>query len=209
MSKEQIYFEMLARTDHPVFEKDYSETTDINSPLNSIYNRLFAKQLFRLQELEEQIRLNSFPETVTELSIDDWELDYFGFTKPSLAIADRVNELLIKFNKRFKMNVPDAVAISESITGETPVITRNVNLGGWILGEGVLGSSTILTASGGDTEGLYIVAFTVPIDSNLLERLDERLTIIEKAGSRHKIISPIKYWELGASALGIDTTLGG
>lgn len=209
MSKEQIYFEMLARTDHPVFQKDFSSTTDINSPLNSIYNRIFAKQLVRLQTLEDEIRLNLYPETVTALTIDDWELDYFGFTKPALPLAQRVSELLIKFNKRFKMNVPDAIAISESIVGETPVITRNANLGGWVLGEGSLGLSTILSASGDGTEGLYIVAFSVPVDSSLLAKLDERLTIIEKAGSRHKIISQIKYWELGASALGIDTTLGG
>lgn len=206
MSKEQVYYELLTRTDHPVFKKDFSLTTDANSPLNSIYNRIFAKQLEKLQELESEMRLNSFANTVTALTIDDWEQTYFGFTKPSLPLSQRVSELVIKFNRRFKMNVTDVIDLARAIVGETPLVVRNVNLQGWVLGQSALGINTAF--GGGNSEGLYLVAFSVPVDSNLLKRLDERLTIIEKAGSRHKVTSPVKYWVLGTSSLGIDTTLG-
>lgn len=209
MSKEQRYYELLARTDHPVFAKDFSASTTISSPLNSIYNRVYAKSLVRLNTVLDELNLNTTPDTATAMTIDDWELNFFGFVKSSLSLSQRISELLIKFNKRIKMSVPDAISISESIVGKTPVIVRNVNLGGWILGEGALGISTILSASGPGTEGFYLVSFTEPVDSALLARLDERLTVIEKAGSRHRILAPIKYWELGSSALGIDTTLGG
>lgn len=208
MSKEQVYYEMLTRCDHPVFVKDYSETTDIKSPLNSIYNRLMAKALVRLTDLEEKIRLNLNPDTVTSLMIDDWELNYFGFTKPSLSLEQRKAELLIKFNKQYTMSVTDVISLAQSIVGKTPVITRNVKLNGWVLGQGILGISTTLGGNS-STQGLYLVSFTESVDSNLLKKFDERLTIIEKAGSRHKVKSPIRYWVLGVSTLGIDTTLGG
>lgn len=207
--KEQIYYEVLVRTDHPVFEKDYSTSTDIESPVNSILNRVMAKQLDRMRAVIEEVRLNSYPESVTALAIDDWEQEYFGFTKPSLDLSQRIEELLIKFNKRFTMSVQDVIDISRAIVGETPLVTRNVNRAGWQLGTGVLGITTTLATPGsGGSIGLYLVSFTTPVDSSLLKKLDERLTIIEKAGSRHKVKSPIRRWILGRSALGIDTNLG-
>lgn len=206
---EQQYYEMLARTDHPVFYKDYSDTTDINSPLNSIWNRIMAKQLLRMRALMDEFQLNLVPDTVTAMTIDDWELQYFGFTKPGVDLADRVAQLLIKFNKRFSMAVPDAIALAQSITGQTPQIVRNVSRSGWVLGTGVLGISTVLSdPSDTNSVGLYLVAFTTPVNSVLLQQLDEALTAIEKAGSRHVLTSPIPFWVLGKSALGIDTTLG-
>lgn len=208
MSLNQAYFELLVRSDHPVFRKDYSLSSDLTSPLNSILNRVMAQQLVKLRAAINSIKINSYPETVTELAIDDWELEYFGFTKPSLPLAQRKTELLIKFNRRFKMNVADVIDLARAIVGQTPIVTRNLNIDGWVLGSGALGISTTLGSAGLAGVGLYLVSFTVPVDSGLLVKLDERLTIIEKAGSRHKVTAPIRYWILGQSSLGIDTTLG-
>lgn len=207
-NKVQIYYEYLARTDHPVFSKDYSESSSLLSPLNSILNRLAAKQLVKFKTLHDEVRANLYASTVTALTIDDWEYQYFGFTKGGLSLSQRISELLIKVNKRFKMNLQDAVDISKSIVGMAPIITRNVSRGGWILGSGVLGSSTTPATSGVDGIGLYLVYFPQPVDSSLLTKLDQRLTIIEKAGSQHKVKAPPRYWILGTSSLGTDTTLG-
>lgn len=209
MVNDQIYYEMLVRCDHPVFRRDYSPVTSIDSPLNSIHNRIMAKQLDRMRDLIEEVRLNSYPDTVTALTIDDWEFNYFGFTKPSLPLSQRVDELLLKFNKRFTMSLQDVIDLSRAIVGETPVVTRNVNRAGWVVGQGVLGVNTTLSGGGGSgSVGLYLVSFTVPVDSILLKKLDERLTIIEKAGSRHKIAAAIPRWVLGSAVLGVNTTLG-
>ena len=204
---EQIYFEALARTEHPIFARDFSPTQDITSPLNSIFNRIFARQLVKLRAVLDEIAINAYPNTVTALTIDDWELEYFGFTKQSLQLSQRVSELLIKYNRRFSMAVPDVIQLSQSIVGLTPYVTRNVSRSGWVLGRGPLG---IGTTFGGDTSviGFYLVAFPKPVDSTLLAKLDQRLTSIEKAGSRHKVTAPIQHWILGRTALGIDTTLG-
>jgi hypothetical protein len=209
-NKNQIYYEMLTRLDHPVFKKDYSEQSSLLSPLNSILNRVMARQLVKFKTLHDEVRHNLYPSTVTALTIDDWESEYFGFTKPSLGLQIRVNELAIKVNKRFKMNVQDAIDLARSIVGITPAITRNASRSGWSLGTGALGVSTTLGTTGisGSSVGLYLIYFPKPVDSSLLEKLDQRLTIIEKAGSRHKVKAPPRYWVLGNSALGIDTTLG-
>jgi hypothetical protein len=206
---EQIYYEALVRTDHPVFRRDFSEITTINSSLNSIHNRVMAKQLVKMKSIISEVRSNIYPSTVTSLTIDDWEFNYFGFTKPSLSISQRVEELLIKFNKRFTMSVQDVIDISRAIVGVTPIVTRNANLSGWVLGNGYLGSNTILGGSGSlDSIGLYLVLFPTTVDTSLLDKLDERLTIIEKAGSRHRIKSVIPRWVLGKSVIGISTILG-
>lgn len=207
MSKEQIYYEFLTRTDHPVFAKDYSVSTDINSPLNSILNRIIARQFVILKSVLDELKANSFPATVTALTIDDWEFNYFGFTKPGVDLPTRVSELLIKVNKRFYLNVTSVIELSRSIVGITPVVTRNVARDGWQLGRGALGVSTTF---GGDANviGLYLVYFPKPVDSGLLAKLDERLTKIEKAGSVHRIKAPIPRWILGRSVFGRDTTLG-
>lgn len=206
MSKEQSYYEFLVKTDHPVFNRDFSLTTSINSPLNSIYNRIFARSLVKAYNLLFEINENCYVNSVTELTISDWEFQYFGYAKPNLGLTQRLFELKIKVNKRFKMNVQDAIDLAISITGVTPTIVRNVNLTGWLLGSSVLGLST--TFSGSGVTGLYYVVFPVPIPQPLLDRLDERLTVIEKAGSRHKLKSPRLFWVLGKSALGVDSTLG-
>ncbi len=204
---EQIYFNALCRIDHPVFAKDFSSTTDVHSPLNSIFNRITARQLVRLKSMLDEVALNTFPHTVTALSIDDWENEYFGFTKPSLDLSQRVAELLIKYNRRFSMAVRDVIQLSQAIVGVTPFVTRNVGKNGWVLGRSPLG---IGTTFGGDAgaQGLYLVYFPSPINSGLLTKLDDRLTSIEKAGSRHKIKAPTQHWILGRTALGINTTLG-
>lgn len=206
---EQQYYEMLTRTDHPVYLKDYSTSQDVNSPINSIWNRIIAKQLVRIRAILDEFQLNLVPDTVTVMTIADWELQYFGYTKPALAIADRVAQLLIKFNKKFTMDVADAIALAQSITGQTPVIIRNVSRRGWVLGQGSLGFTTVLDdPSDALGQGLYLVVFFTPISSTLKTQLDQALTAIEKAGSRHVITSPIPFWVLGNSSLGIDTTLG-
>lgn len=206
-TKSQTYYEFLTRCDHPVFLRDFSLTSDIHSPLNSILNRVMALSLLRFKILLDEIRLNLYPASVTPLTIDDWEFEYFGFTKPSVDFSQRVSELLLKVNKRFKMNVQNAIDLSVAITGVAPIITRNISRRGWVLGTGLLGTST--TLGGGPLDaGLYLVNFPKPISSGLLAKLDQRLTIIEKAGSRHYVKAPIARWTLGRAALGIDTTLG-
>lgn len=206
---EQQYYEMLVRTDHPVFQKDYSATQNFNSPLNSIWNRIIAKQLVRVRAVLDEFQLNLVPDTVTLMTINDWETEYFGFTKPSLSLAVRISELLIKVNRRFGMTVQDATLLGQAITGVTPVITRNVALKGWVMGRGVLGLSTTLATPGLATaQGFYLVSVPSSIDSNLLTKLDQALTNIEKAGSSHKIQAPTQFWVLGRTALGINTTLG-
>lgn len=205
---EQIYFEGLVRCDHPVFARDFSPVQDISSPLNSIFNRIFALQLVKIRAVLDEIQLNSYPTTVTALTIDDWELEYFGFTKPSIPLAQRVSELLIKYNRRFSMAVPDVLQLSKSIVGQTPYVTRNVNYSGWVLGSGPLGTGTTLSGNTLGGQALYLVYFPNPVDSTLLTKLDNRLTSIEKAGSRHKVKAPIQHWILGRTALGIDTTTG-
>ena len=208
-AKEQIYYEALTRTDHPVFFKDFSPAQTVSSPVNSIFNRIIARQLDRLRLLKEEIRLNMYPSTVTNLTIADWESEYFGFTKPSLSLSQRITELLIKFNKRFTMSVADVITLSQAIVGSTPQITRNVARRGWVLGRGALGVGTTLSGAGDSaSQGLYLVYFTAPVDSGLLAQLDNRLTIIEKAGSRHKVKAPIQRWILGRTPLGRGTTLG-
>jgi hypothetical protein len=206
-SLEQIYYEALARTDHPVFARDFSQSTTIDSPLNSIFNRITAKALVRLRAVLDEMALNIFPATVTSLTIDDWELEYFGFTKPSLDLSVRVSELLIKYNRRFSMSVPDVLQLSKAIVGQTPYVTRNVQREGWVLGRAPLGIGTTFGGDG-NVQGLYLVYFPRPTDSGLLQKLDDRLTSIEKAGSRHRIKAPIQHWVLGRTALGINTTLG-
>lgn len=205
--KAQKYYEFLMRCDHPVFFKDFSLTSDINSPINSIYNRIFANAMVKMNDLISEMYENCFVDSVTAMTIDDWEYQYFGYTKPNITLAQRKAELLFKVNKRFKMNVQDAIDLAISITGVTPTIVRNIGIDGWILGERPLGISTIFGTTSG-LAGIYLVVFPIPIPQNLLDKLNERLTIIEKAGSKHRIEAPFQFWVLGASALGVDTTLG-
>ena len=204
----QAYYDFLTRIDHPVFAKDFRpiDTIDKDAPLNSILNLIGAREFARMHETVEEMRLNSYPISVTATTIDDWELEYFGFTKAQLSIEQRVTELMIKFNQRFHMGVPDVEALAEAITGQTPQITRNLFYGGWTLGAGTLGSSTTL---GGDQSqsNKYLVEFTQPVDSTLLAKLDQQLTAIEKAGSTHKTRAPLQRWVLGKTALGLNTTL--
>ena len=205
---EQQYYEVLTRTDHPVFLKDYSTSQDINSPLNSIWNRLFAKQLVRIRAVLDEFQLNLVPDSVTAMTIDDWETQYFGYTKPALTLAQRKAELMIKLSKRFSMSTPDALVLSQAIVGKTPFIIRNLNLSGWVMGQAALGISTVFGGAGSTGIGEYLVYFTSPVNSDLINKLDQALTSIEKAGSTHKVKSPIQFWILGQTALGIDTTLG-
>jgi hypothetical protein len=209
MSKEQIYYELLSRTDHTVFYKDFSPTASIdgNAPLNQILNLVYARQIVKLKALIDEVKLNAFPMTVTALTIADWELDYFGFVKGSLPLAQRVSEIMTKFNRRFSMSVPDVMGLSQSIVGSTPVVIRNMENAGFVLGRAVLGISTVM---GGESTGtfVYLVSFTKPINSTLLNQLDQALTLIEKAGCTHKVKAPTQFWILGQVPLGINTTLG-
>ena len=104
------------------------------------------------------------------------------------------------------------LALALSVAGSPALVTRNINRSGWVLGQGALG---VNTSFGGGTApesnaagvGLYLVSFLKPISSTLLAILDQRLTDIEKAGSRHRVKAPIQKWVLGRTALGVDTTL--
>lgn len=209
MSLEQQYYNLLTRIDHPVFAKDFSDTTTINSasPLNSIINLVIARQLVNLKAKLDEIALNKFPQSVTDLGIDQWEETYFGFSKSGKTLAERITELLAKLNSRVGMSVQDVINAAIAITGQTPTVTRNLGLGGWVLGEGILGLTTIFAADTLQNLATYLVYFAASVDSILVRELDKKLTSIEKGGSTHLIVSPLRFWILGQGTLGVDTTL--
>jgi len=206
---EQQYFEMLSRTDHPVFARDFSETQDGTSGFNAIMNRVMAKQFVRMRTALLQTAANSFPQSPDTTALAKWEERYFTFSKPTLDYNDRVSQLLTRRNRRVKMSVTDALALCESITGQTPIIIRNLWSQGWVMGQGIFGLSTVLSGSPqGDVSQLYLVIFSKQVDSTLLKSLDEQLTLIEKGGSRHVILTPPIRWILGQSTVGVNTVLG-
>ena len=84
---------------------------------------------------------------------------------------------------------------------------RNLWKSGWVLGQGILGSTTILSGSQATAAGTYIVIFTEPLTSAQFVALDNELTAIQKGGSQHSIIAPQIHWVIGSGALGIDTVL--
>lgn len=209
MSKEQQYYEMLTRTDHPVFKKDYSLVQDEDSPFNSVLNRIIARQLCKIRDDFTKVSNNSFVPSVDDFSIDKWEETHFGFTKPTVDLPQRVDELQDKVNNTQTMSLPDVILTSEVITGITPIVVRNLFTGGWVLDEGVLDLESIFGGSDQSIDSfIYLVIFLNPVDSLLLDRLDKELTKIEKAGCKHVIISPIAFWLIDESALGIDTIIG-
>jgi hypothetical protein len=191
MATEQQFYEMLTRIDHPVFPKDMSTVTDSNSPFNSVMNRLRARQFVKLQAAINSLSGNSFPQTCDENTIDRWEETYFGFTKPDLLLVDRKAALLIKINRRLTMSAPDVLALAQSITGQTPELTRSLWKSGWIIGTSIIGKNTYI-ASGTDNShsAVYVLRFLTSVDSALIKLLDSILTQIEKGGSRHSIIVP-------------------
>jgi hypothetical protein len=189
MATEQQIYEMLTRIDHPVFKRDMSAVTDQNSPWNSIWNRLLAKQFVRLQTAVASLAANAYPYTCDANTIDRWEETYFNFTKPDLTLTERRTELLVQINRRFTMSEPDVEQAAFAITGQTPTVIRNGYYGGWILDESVLDFDTIFNADS-DGTSTYWVIFSSPVDSALLKLLDEKLTGIEKGGSRHIFVLP-------------------
>lgn len=210
MSLEQQYYNMLARLDHPVFKRDFSDTTTINknSPLNSVINLVIAKRLVAARATFDDIQLNADPSTATDMGIDQWEETYFGFVKSGKSLAERIAELLIKINKKFTMSVPDVIALAQAITGQTPTVVRQMGKAGWVLGTGILGRTTILSGVSAESTFRYLVIFSDSVDSTLRALLDAQLTSIEKGGSTHLIIAPRRHWILGRGVLGVDTTLG-
>ncbi|MGZ3687134.1 MAG: hypothetical protein ACXWPM_00080 [Bdellovibrionota bacterium] len=209
MATEQQLYEFLTRIDHPVFSRDLAATTDENSPFNSVMNRLMARQLAKLQAAILSLYANMFPQTADENTIDRWEETYFGFTKIGLPLAQRVEELLVKINSRVRMGVPDVILLAQSIVGKTPIVIRNLYFQGWVLDVSVLDISTVFSGPSQNDDGSeYAVIFTEPVDSGLLKRLDDGLTLIEKGGSRHVLLAPPRFWILDVSTLDVDTILG-
>lgn len=209
MATEQQYFEMLGRIDHPVFPRDMATETNADSPFNSIMNRLMARQLVKLQAAIDSLALNILPHTCDDNTIDRWEERYFGFTRVGLSLAERKAAVLVKRNRRFTMSAPDAVAIALAITGQTPEIIRSIWTSGWVIGQSAIGVNTIIAAgTAGDHSSVYILKFADSVDSTLKKLLDKTLTQIEKGGSRHSIIAPLRLWIIGRSAIGVDTTVG-
>lgn len=205
---ETRYRNHLTRTLHPVFQKDYSGVVGPDSSFHHIRNAIVARQLVTLKAKIDELELNSFPHTVLLSGINDWENDYFGFTKPSKSLGQRIIELLAWVNNEIGMTLPDVVKVSKAITGEEPLVIYRISKGSFILGKARLGVTTIL--GGGDTTAnryTYLVKFSTIINSTLLAKLDSELTRIEKAGSKHILSSPKVKWILGSSALGRDTYL--
>jgi hypothetical protein len=206
---EQQYYEFLARTDHPVFERDFSAVQTADSPLNSILNRVMARQLINLRADLDGVALNVFPQQADVDNIGKWEERYFGFTKPSKALGLRQSELLTRINRRIHMSVTDARTLCQSITGQTPIIIRSLFVGGWVLDESALDLDTLFPGTDAVSDPqTYIVIFADPVDSDLVTFLDNELTRIEKGGSRHFIVTPTPQWVLDESALDVDTVLG-
>ena len=81
----------------------------------------------------DEVISNSYPDTVLQSAIDRWEESLFGFTKPGIDFTQRKTELLDRFNEIVTMSVPEAIALAEQITGETPIIIRNTFSDGWVL----------------------------------------------------------------------------
>lgn len=214
MSLEQQYYDMLTRNDHPVFAKDFSDvsTFDADTPFNHVLNLLVAKQFVKFADAKAEVVANQYPHTCTESGIDRWEDEYFGFTKPSVPFLQRRAELVARYNDSISMSVPDVIKLAQQITGLTPVVIRNAFAFGWILDHPTLSNldSTTVLSSGNQANDsqLYIVIFDVPVDSGLLKKLDEELTLIEKAGSRHQMVAPPKFWILDVNILATDTILG-
>jgi len=213
LSLEQQYYEMLTRNDHPIFRKIFDDVTtfDGDTPFNSVLNLLVAKQMVTLRADIDEVTANKLPNTVLASGIDRWEDTLFGFTKTGVGFTQRRNELVARFNEVILMAVGDVIALAEQITGQTPTVIRNVFFDGWILdtAKSVLDLTTVLPGTDQGSDGqLYLVIFNDPVAANLLARLDEELTIIEKAGSRHNLIAPPKFWVLDDSALDLDTILG-
>lgn len=207
--REQGYYEYLVRTDHPVFKRDYSEVQTAESPFNSILNRVMARQLVRMRSSLEIVQNNTYPHLVAEEGIDEWEYRFFSFIKDNLNIEDRVEQLVLRFNNRVGLTEDDVQKIAFSFTGRMPRVIINSYFGGWILDQAALNVDTVF--SGEDTPAdrqTYFVIFDVPIPSEILRKLDNELTKIEKAGSKHFISSPTSYWSIGESSLNHDTILG-
>jgi hypothetical protein len=208
-TQEQGYYELLVRTDHPVFRKDFSAATGPSSPFNSILNRLIAKQLVKLRAEIDAMKADSFPQSCTGDGIGKWEETYFGQAKAGGTLPDRQDQVVQRINTRLTMSVSDVIALAEAITGKTPEVIRNMYTGGWVLGQSVLGLDTILSGgSQANAHSLYVVVFYDRIDSVLLKLLDKELSRIEKGGSRHGLVSRRQFWVLGQSALGVNTILG-
>lgn len=206
---EQSYYKFLVRTDHPVFKRDYAEEQSSDSPFNSILNRVLAKQMVKMRTALDIVKNNTFPHLVTIEGIDEWENRFFSFTKSNLDIADRVEQLVFRYNNRVGLTEDDVQKIAFSFTGRLPRVIINSYFGGWVLGEAALDIDTVF--SGEDTPAdrqTYFVIFDVPIPSDILNKLDNELTNIEKAGSKHYISSPTSYWSIGESSLNHDTILG-
>ncbi len=214
MATDQQYYELFTRMDHPVFRKIFDDVAnfDDTTPFNSVLNLLMAKQMVKLVGFCDGLTLDSHPHTVREETIDKWEETYFGFTKVGVDFTQRRDELLQRYNIDIGMAVGDVITLAESITGQTPAVIRNAFFSGWTLDDPALSILDISTILGGDDQAdhahLYFVVFSDPVDANLLAIFDEELTAIEKAGSRHTLISPPKFWVLDSSVLDLDTLLG-
>jgi hypothetical protein len=202
------YFGLLTRTQHPAYRKDFSGVPSAEASWHLIRNYLLAKQIVKLKEKLSSLEENSFPNTVNVSGIDAWETDYFNFTKPSLSIDQRQEELLKWINNKIGMSKSDVIKAAESITGKTPDIILNLNKGGWKLGSSVLGVQTILGGTDTtDSRYSYLVKFSDIVGNVLLKTLDSELTRIEKAGSKHYLSAPQVKWIIGKSSLGVDTIL--
>lgn len=189
MATEQQIYEMGVRTDHPVFAKDFSTSVSGTSPFNSIINRLFARQMVKLQTAIASFQANSFPQSCDENTIDRWEETYFGYVKTGLTLDDRKAALLIKINTRLTMSLPDVISASIAITGQTPTVIRSAYYSGWVLDQSVLDFDTVFAGGLGDAQ-TYIVIFSEAVDSSVLKLLDDQLTKIEKGGSNHIFLLP-------------------
>jgi len=207
LSRTVEYYNLLSRTDHPVFKKQVLNNPNPNS-FNSAFNFMIAVELAKAKEALDDVYINQYPHTTNLNGIDGWEQNYFNFSKTNKQIDQRVLELLRWINSDIRMSLPDVIDASLAIVGKEPLVIVSASQGSFILDKAILGESTILDAEDSpQSRDTYIVRFAENVSSTLLDLLDKRLTAIEKAGSKHVISSPPIEWVIGDSALDKDTIL--
>lgn len=208
MSKEDHYYNLLSRLDHPAFKNVSDSGLSPDDNFNQVLNRILAKEMAILKTVIGLLYLGQFPHLASQEDMPDWEFEYFNLIKPSKGVDARRSELLQWINNPLSMSLPDVINLAESIVGKTPSVILNADESGFLLDEVILEETSSLDGeSTPENKQTYIVSFTETIPNDIAKILDERLTQIEKAGSKHYLVFPELAWVIDESVLGEDTYL--